>query len=98
MRGVLSRLQKSSLLLGCWNRRQQGARFSNDAVLELRVLNQRGAEQRATGFVVVDAGLTGCTRQNLGLQARGSLRSAPIFDVGSDQRKQVVRQEAEEGV
>ncbi len=50
------------------------------------------------GLVIVDAGLAGCIGQNLGLQARGSLQSAPIFDVGSDLRKQVVRQEAEEGV
>jgi hypothetical protein len=38
---------------------EQGACFSDDAILELRVAHLRGAEHWAASLVVVDTGLTG---------------------------------------
>ena len=66
--------------------------------LELRVAQERGAEHRMAALVVVDAGLTGYINQNFDGHARGSLWGAPILDMGSAQRKNVIRHEAQEGV
>ena len=46
-----------SLSSSFWDRRQQGACFSDDAVLEVRVAHLRGAEHRLAFLIVVDAGL-----------------------------------------
>jgi hypothetical protein len=42
-------------------------------------------------LVVVEAGPTGCIDQNFRGHACGSLWSAPILDMGSNQRKNVIR-------
>jgi hypothetical protein len=46
--------------------RQQGTRLGDDAIRELRVAHERGAEHRMAAVVVVDAGLIGCIDQDFG--------------------------------
>jgi hypothetical protein len=81
-----------------WNRRQQGTRFRDDAVLELRVAHERGAEHGAAALVVVHASLTRFIEQYLGDHARGALQGAPVLDVRSEHREDVFPQEAQEDV
>jgi len=69
-----------------WNRRKQGACLGDDAILELRIAHERGALHGPAALVVIDAGLTGCLDQDLGDDARGSLRGAQYLDEGHEQR------------
>src|SRR2546426_1993010 len=81
-----------------WNRRQQGARFSDDAVLELRVAHDRGAEHRMAFFVEVNTGHAWFIHEHFRDYGRGELRGAPLLDVRSKQREDVFCQEAQEDV
>jgi len=70
--------QRAQVPVSFWNRRQQGTRFNDDAVLELRVGHERGAEHWAAVLVVLEAGLTRFIEQCLGDHARGALQGAPV--------------------
>jgi len=50
--------QRAQVPVSFWNRRQQGTRLSDEAVLERRVAHERGAEHRLAFLIVVDASLT----------------------------------------
>jgi hypothetical protein len=88
--GELGGIRRSTLsgIRPRWRRCQKGARLGDNAILELRVAHERGAEHRMAALVVVDTGLTGCSDQDLGDHARCSLRSPQYLDEGHEQRNQ----------
>ncbi len=63
---------------------QQGARFSDNAILEFRVAHELGGLHRMANLVVVHTGLTGSIDQDFGDHARGSLRGAQDLEEGHE--------------
>ena len=77
---------------------QESPRLGDDAVLELRVAHERGAEHRMAFLVVVNAGRAWFIHEHFRDHRRCELWGAPVLDVRSKQREDVFTQEAQEGV